>query len=964
MIVGKLTVILGLDSKGFTTGINSATGKTTAFAKATDKTFKAISKAAKIGMLAVGAAFVKGAVDAAKFEKALANVSTMLDKNTMPMMKDFEKGILNMSEAYGESTDTLAKGLYDILSASIPASKALDVLDISAKAAKAGLTDTGVAADAITTLMNSFGDASKDAGYYADILFSTVKLGKTTFAELGPSIGQVASLFSLAGGTAEEMGGMLAVMTAKGLDTRVAITSLKGVVSALIDPTDELTTALGGMTVEADGFRAVMDKVGSLEIEDLTKMFPNVRALTGIATAANGVGDAVDRINQLMADGSPMMIAFDKNMSTFAATWDRFKATLKATSITIGNELLPIMKQIFEDMIIWFQDNRENFAKFARDTLEGIRKLVGIISSLKEILLGAGAAILGMMVLSKVTPLMKAFGIATSVSMGPVGLIAVSIGLLVGAFFKLKAALRANRDEQELLDAATEGSLNTTEEYNKAIDIQWGKVSNLLKMRQEATDQYTVDGELSAKWSAFISNKYDERIADENALINVIVANAAAKKKLDDAEKKRLQDEELVALGIFYAEQTRIAESAASEAEKAALNRQLVAEEKQRIEDLETAKEKAAEAEVKRQQDKADAYVDFQTNLFKLTATEEELWAVEKARLEDIGATQEEILLYYNNKYPEAVAEATETVKMSWKGFTEYLEDNWVNFMDSMVSSFNTAMNSVMDLWGLASEAEIAAVEEKYAVLTQAELDYQAFMDSEAEQDKKDQLDKLADLKKQLVTETDAIKKAELVKQIANLETNILEKKLADDAATARIAADEKAASEILKIKQDQAKKEKKMRIAMAIIDTAAAIIHSLWDPGGFAGVALAVAAGITGALQIATIAAQPIPMITGGLVDNMISGGAVRGTPGIDTNNVALTNREYVMPPQQSMDNLEELESMRAGEGGKNITIMPAQVDLIMNDQSVGTAMIQFITDESDLGSFRMNPKVLAGTT
>ncbi len=80
----KLTVLLGLDSKGFTTGINSATGKTTLFAKATDKTFKAIGKAAKIGMLAVAAAFVKGTVDAAKFEKALANVSTMLDKKQCP----------------------------------------------------------------------------------------------------------------------------------------------------------------------------------------------------------------------------------------------------------------------------------------------------------------------------------------------------------------------------------------------------------------------------------------------------------------------------------------------------------------------------------------------------------------------------------------------------------------------------------------------------------------------------------------------------------------------------------------------------------------------------------------------------------------------------------------------------------------------------------------------------------------
>ena len=51
MIVGKLMVVLGLDSKGFNTGIDTATGKTSRFAKATNKTFKLLGKAAKAGML-------------------------------------------------------------------------------------------------------------------------------------------------------------------------------------------------------------------------------------------------------------------------------------------------------------------------------------------------------------------------------------------------------------------------------------------------------------------------------------------------------------------------------------------------------------------------------------------------------------------------------------------------------------------------------------------------------------------------------------------------------------------------------------------------------------------------------------------------------------------------------------------------------------------------------------------------
>ena len=905
MIVGKLTVLLGLDSKGFTTGINSATGKTTAFAAATDKTFKAISKAAKIGMLAVGAAFIKGAVDAAKFEKALANVSTMLDKTTMPIMKDFEKGILAMSEAYGESTDALAKGLYDILSASVPASQALNVLEVSAKAAKAGLTNTGVAADAITTLMNSFGDATKDANYYADIMFATVKFGKTTFGELAPVIGNVAKLMQVAGGTAEDMAGMLAIMTRNGIKTRVAVTSLRGVVNALIKPSAALIAELGGMTVKADGFRAVMDKVGSLSAVDLAELFPNVRALTGVVVAAKDLGDEVDKITSLMAEGSPMMAAFDKNMSTFAATWDRFKATLKATSITIGNELLPIFKTMFESMIGWFQDNREGFANFAKTTLGGIRKLVNIIIGLKEILLGAGAAVMSLMVLSKVTALMAAFGVATSIALGPVALIAASVTLLIAGFFKLKKELKEEKEEQQLLNEAMEGGVSTSEEYDKALEIQVGKLHDIQNAHAGNIQRMERSGMVTKAQMDISQKSYDANTRNEQDKINLIVANrnkqAALDKELADQEKAKAEK----ARAEFIAEQNRITALNIAETEKAELLRRNEAEEKQRLEDFETEKEQAALDEAQRAQDKIDDLAKFRMALFEASATKEELWEVEKERLEELGATQEEILAWYDEKFPEAVTTATEA-------FTE---------------KFTKATDDVKKVFSLL-----------YSSLTGTTNQYFANMFSK--------LDKETATKKK------------------NAKDTITDE---DELAAALAEIDKEAAKKKYDLELKQFNTSKAMNIAQALMNTAEAISKAL-TLGPILGIVMAGIVGALGAVQIGLIASQappPAPFIRGGLTDKMISGGAVRGNPGIDTNNVALTNREYVMPPQQSMDNFDELEDMRAGgSGGKNITIMPAHVELIMDDRSVGTAVIEFMTEESDRGGFRINPKVLGALT
>ena len=57
--------------------------------------------------------------------------------------------------------------------------------------------------------------------------------------------------------------------------------------------------------------------------------------------------------------------------------------------------------------------------------------------------------------------------------------------------------------------------------------------------------------------------------------------------------------------------------------------------------------------------------------------------------------------------------------------------------------------------------------------------------------------------------------------------------------------------------------REKALGIFSATINTAASIIKMLADPGGLAGILLSVGAGITGAAQIATILATPLPSMS-----------------------------------------------------------------------------------------------------
>ena len=95
----------------------------------------------KRGALAAAAGIGIAVKTFADFEKQLAMVSTMLSgemrggAGTVQLNK-FKAQLRALSIEIGESTATLSKGLYDILSASIPAGDAMDVLRVSARAAR------------------------------------------------------------------------------------------------------------------------------------------------------------------------------------------------------------------------------------------------------------------------------------------------------------------------------------------------------------------------------------------------------------------------------------------------------------------------------------------------------------------------------------------------------------------------------------------------------------------------------------------------------------------------------------------------------------------------------------------------------------------------------------------------------------------------------------------------------------
>lgn len=299
---GRAYVELGMSDK-LTAGLRAAQKRLKAFGTGVADLGKRLLTISAIGMVP----FFGGAKVFADFQSQMSAVETMLEE-PLKHMERFNRGVREMSVEFGESTEALAGGLYDILSASIAPEQALNVLAVSARAAKAGLTDTKVAADAITTILNSYGLAGEKAGDISDWLFSIVKRGKTTFGELAPQIGMVASTAASAGVDLNELGALLATLTRNGVRTTTAVDSVNGIIRSFLKPSDEaakLARQLGfemsTVTLQSEGLAGVFARISKLPPDTLAKLFPDSSALRGVIPALKnfeGFGDDMDAMAQ------------------------------------------------------------------------------------------------------------------------------------------------------------------------------------------------------------------------------------------------------------------------------------------------------------------------------------------------------------------------------------------------------------------------------------------------------------------------------------------------------------------------------------------------------------------------------------------------------------------------------------------------------------------------------------------
>ena len=378
--IAELFVTLGLVDKQFKDGATKATFSLSKMGKQAAATAAGFIGAGSISaaVSAAGRAIVGAVKDFAALEKAMAEVGTLVDNSTVDMTK-LRDEVLALSSQYGEDPGGLANALYQAVSAGVDASDAMGFLDVASRAAAAGVTDTRTAVDALTSILNAYGQESDQAEKAADILFATIKAGKTTMAEIAPVLGGIAPLAFQAGISMEEMSAALATLTLTGTPTAEAATELRGVMASLVKPTDQARAATEALKfqwdtsiIEAKGLKGALDdlqKATQGDLEIISKIIPEIRGLGGVLKLAGGNADDFAKIiNDTTDSTGAMNEAFEEMSLVLSFQWGVLAREFSNIGQAILNDLLPYLQTTLDVVLKVYQGLRL-FGEF--DVLKG-----------------------------------------------------------------------------------------------------------------------------------------------------------------------------------------------------------------------------------------------------------------------------------------------------------------------------------------------------------------------------------------------------------------------------------------------------------------------------------------------------------------------------------------------------------------------------------------------------------------
>ena len=384
--IGNAILWLKGDDSGLDKTLKGALKKTLSVFKTMRTAANDIARKLSYATVAFAGYGVKAATD---FDTAMREVNTLLSISD-DEFRQLSENVLALSSRMGVDATASAEALYQAISASVPKENAISFLEVATKSAIAGVTDTETAVDGLTTVLNAFKIPASEVERVADLMFTTVKGGKTTLEELAKSLFNVAPIAASANVKFEDVSAAISSITKQGVPTAIATTQIRAAIQALIKPTADMEAAFKAYKIEngsallanqglAGSFDMIAKMSGGSQTE-LAKMMGSVEGLSAVLslTGSNAQMFQAD-LEAMRGSTGATQTAFEKMEESASRRFQKLFTSVKNLSIQIGNALLPHLERMASVVLPWVAEQTDWLSKHQDEIQQRYEKFESFI---------------------------------------------------------------------------------------------------------------------------------------------------------------------------------------------------------------------------------------------------------------------------------------------------------------------------------------------------------------------------------------------------------------------------------------------------------------------------------------------------------------------------------------------------------------------------------------------------------
>lgn len=235
------------------------------------------------------------------FESGMLRVEALITRvgdetqNVAGEMRQLSETARELGRTTEFTANQASEAMQNFALAGFDTNEILQATENTLSLASAGQVQLAQAADTTATAIRAFNLDADDSGRVADVLTQTFTNSNTTLEQLSQGFKFVAPVAAAAGLTFEETSAALGILSNAGLKASIAGTSLRGIITKLINPSAKAKDIIDELGIE------VFDLEGNmLPLVDIVRQFEGNMRDFGIEVR-NGEGDVRD-LNDILAE--------------------------------------------------------------------------------------------------------------------------------------------------------------------------------------------------------------------------------------------------------------------------------------------------------------------------------------------------------------------------------------------------------------------------------------------------------------------------------------------------------------------------------------------------------------------------------------------------------------------------------------------------------------------------------------